>query len=559
MWHIRRCTSQNVIEERCAHYIRSFTLDTVSQLDRDASTALATIREWRNSFAPINRIPMDILSLIPTHLPTQKDRFGAASVCRHWRGVLLKHGALWSQLFLRKGEECISTLLERAKGSPLDIIIHRDSPAGTIAQIAPRTEQIVHLEFLWNYWQDIITFSESNHGKFPHLRTLKFDPSETYNSHGRTNVVTPPSLPFFGGSTNLENFTFRSWRVSFLSHFVFPNLTTFELFSTPAEECSALCLLNFLEASPMLQTVEINISTHIILGGVPREMVVVLPNVKTFSLHVTNDTTTYVYDIAAHISCPSARYTSLTHEMNDYNVGVSLEVFPAPDLWNAIVHQHAAGPIEEVTLEVKHSKGDRFACSLTFQSPNAAVVKLGLHIHETGVDEGDLNMSFEKMGREVFSQALTTTCDHPLVSHVKRLHIKHRAAMSDTEEMLWIADKVRELFGSLGPLDKLTIHGCDLHMFLIDFLDDPELDPLEGPIVFPQINELTVSHPQMEIDEMECMDAIAGLAESQHALGIPFERVAVRMWSLPAGMVEELGRWVGTVDCLEEWYEEEDA
>ena len=43
-----------------------FTLDAVSQLDRDIPTALATIREWKNSFVPINRVPSEVLSLIPT-------------------------------------------------------------------------------------------------------------------------------------------------------------------------------------------------------------------------------------------------------------------------------------------------------------------------------------------------------------------------------------------------------------------------------------------------------------------------------------------------------------
>ena len=45
------------------------------------------------------------------------------------------------------------------------------------------------------------------------------------------------------------------------------------------------------------------------------------------------------------------------------------------------------------------------------------------------------------------------------------------------------------------------------------------------------------------------MEAIANLAKSRHALGTPFERVAIRMWIFPVGMVEELREWVGEVDC----------
>ena len=133
-----------------ADHPRSFALEAVSQLDLDVSNALATIREWKNSFTLINRIPTDILSLIPTHLASQKDLFRTASVCRHWRGALLKNGTLLSQLFLIKGEECVSTLLERAKGSALDIVTGHRSPAGAIALICPRAQQIRRLEFAGN-------------------------------------------------------------------------------------------------------------------------------------------------------------------------------------------------------------------------------------------------------------------------------------------------------------------------------------------------------------------------------------------------------------------------
>ena len=116
--------------------------------------------------------------------------------------------------------------------------------------------------------------------------------------------------------------------------------------------------------------------------------------------------------------------------------------------------------------------------------------------------------------------------------------------------------EIRGILGSLGPLDALTICGFDLHVFLCDFLSNLVLDESEGPIVFPQINQLTILHPVMEEegDRFRCMNAVMELAKSQHAQGIPFERVTVRMWSLPPGMVEGLGRWIGVVDCCEELY-----
>ena len=542
------------VEELRADCLSRFALEAVSQLDRDASVALATIREWRNSFARVNRIPTDILTLIPTHLPTQKDRFRAASVCRHWRGVLLKHGALWSQLFLTKGEECLSTLLKRAKGSPLDIVTYYNVPDGTLTLISPRAQQIRCLEFIRSHWKDVMFFSELNSGQLPLLRTLKITNPNIFDSHDQPNVVTSPSLPIFRGSINLEHFVFRSENLSYLSHFIFPNLTTFELASHPGEECSASYLFDFLKASTVLQTVEVKLSATVVLRGVQQAVVATLPNVKSFSLSVYNAPTTHIHDIAAHISCPCVRHTSLVNGIDDTWMNPNLKIFPTPVLWNTIVHQHATNPIEAVTLEIKNPTDEDIGSFLTFRSSDTTTVRLGFNVNDTGADEAELNMPRAEMGWEIFSQALTTIRNHPLLSHVKRLHFEYRAAIPDTYEMLLVVAEVRELFSSLGPLDALTIRGCDLHVFLSDFLDDPVLDDLEGSIVFPHIKELTISHPAMGEDEVECLDAIVELAESQHALGIPFERITVHVWSLPAGMAEELGRWVDAVDCREGWF-----
>src|ERR1700679_1056276 len=75
-------------------HLHSFTSEDVSQLDWDLSTALATVREWKNSFVRVNRIPLDILSLIPTHLSSQGDLFRASAVCRHWRKTFIQQCTL---------------------------------------------------------------------------------------------------------------------------------------------------------------------------------------------------------------------------------------------------------------------------------------------------------------------------------------------------------------------------------------------------------------------------------------------------------------------------------
>ena len=72
------------------------------------------------------------------------------------------------------------------------------------------------------------------------------------------------------------------------------------------------------------------------------------------------------------------------------------------------------------------------------------------------------------------------------------------------------------------------------------------------PIVFSPIKELTISHPLVEADEEECMDAIVELARSQYAKRVPFERVTVRARAFPTRMEEKLRQWVNVVSCYQE-------
>ena len=125
---------------------------------------LVTIHERRNSFVLINRIPLEILSLIPTHLSSQVDRLWTTFVCHHWCRTFLEHPALWSEVYLRKGEVYLKILLERMKGSTLDIVSCFSAPARIMTLLPPHTKQIRSLDFDCTLWADIQRFLELNSG-----------------------------------------------------------------------------------------------------------------------------------------------------------------------------------------------------------------------------------------------------------------------------------------------------------------------------------------------------------------------------------------------------------
>ena len=312
---------------QCTNLLRSVTLDEVSQLDRDVLTAFAAIREWKNSFVPINRVPLDVLCLVPTHLASQKDRFRATFVCRHWRRTFLQHGALWSQLYLWRGEVYVKTLLERAKDSALRVFASWPVPVGATALLSPHTGQIRSLNFDYSLWADIRRFSELNSGHFPLLHTLNINAAD---------VMTPSSLSLFSGAVDLQEFQLHLRGSQPLILFVFPNITSFKLTMESLGEFRASHLLDFLEASPMLQTVRMELGV-VSFDGIPRDRVVVLPNVESFSLAMSNGEPRY--RLTTHISCPSVKHASLTHDRGTDDT-TPQNFFPVLDIWNAIIPQY---------------------------------------------------------------------------------------------------------------------------------------------------------------------------------------------------------------------------
>ena len=297
--------------EQRADLLYRFIFDEVSQLDRDSSTAVATIREWRNSFIRANRVPLDILSLIPTHLSSHKDRLRASFVCRHWRRTFLQRAELWSELFLSKGDAHVKTFLERAKGSRLDVIASRGVPVGTMALLSPHTKQIRRLEFLRDGRANGKMFLQVDSGPLPLLHTLTINTLGEVGPEDRDMVTPSPS--FFSNAVNLEAFRFHSSssRSPSVNHFVFPNLASFDLSLTAVERFHALQLLEFLKASPMLRTVRMGINGRISLDSIHWNRVV-LPEAENFALTVSDGTSGC--KMITHISCPSARSVMLMHK-----------------------------------------------------------------------------------------------------------------------------------------------------------------------------------------------------------------------------------------------------
>ena len=526
-----------ILGERLADSLHRFTLDQVSQFDLGTSATLATIREWRNSFIPINRVPLEILSLISANLPSQKDRHRASFVCRHWRRTFIQCPELWSQLTLSKGEVYLKTFLERAKLTPLDIIVDRKVTLGMMTLLSPLTKQIRSFNFLGTGRADIKRFSEVISGSLPLLHTLTFYFTEQglTDEPGLEDFESDcPSLPLFANSVNLKALHFHS--TSFISpfvfHIIFPNLVSVDLSTAVHGHVSALRLFDFLEGSPMLQIVNLEVLGYISsLQDILQEKAISLPNVEKFTLIVGDSEPGY--EMAAHIHCPSAQVTSITLKSSIKTFPE--ETFPTSVSCDAIVHQYMRSPAEEVTLEIRPGRAP-LTYKLTFGSPDPTTVSFGFE--DTSKDEFSLSGTLERVP-EIFAQAAQTICDYPQLANIKRLHICHSFRLGFVETP-WIETEIGQLLSTLGPLDEMTIYHCDLQPYL------PLREGVNGGFVsFPSTKKLTLSHAT---NLFGYKAGIILLAKLQHGRRMPFEHVVIRSREVLEGIEEELKPWVGGVE-----------
>jgi len=498
-------------------------------------------------FAPINRIPSDVLSLIPTHRSSEKDLISAVFVCRHWYRTLTQCGTLWSRLNLtiKVNDRYIKTLLERAKGCPLDITSARLHRVGTLALLSPHAQQLRNLHFVYNYWSELQQISEAVSGPLPLLRTLKinaveFDPLIS-------GASDPPSLPLFSGAVNLKKFCLAAEGLPFLNYFAFPNLTTFEISAMPGEvKFPASQLLDFFESSPTLRTVHIGIYAEILLADVPPTRVVVLPNVEVFTV-VTEEEPDY--RIATHISCPSARRASFICEQGVEDTEPQ-EAFPTSVSWDMIVAQYMKGSINEVVLEITTASNLASSCSLSFLSPDSTTLELGYRMITD--DDFETDIPLEEKHVEVFSHASKAIRNHSRLGDVKRFRIKDRPVSLTTLQILGVAKEAERLFMAMGPLDELILDVSDLRPYFNSLRHSPGPGGT-GPLnAYPLVKELTIIGQPQTLLGGQGMAGIVKVAKLRHALGVPFERVVFRMRDPPVTVVEELGPWVGAVDCYDE-------
>jgi hypothetical protein len=456
---------------------------------------------------------------------------------------------LWSRLDLtrERSDFFIKTWLERAKGCALDVIFAGLDSADTLSLLTPRTQQFRSVYLVYNCWPEVQRFAQAASGPLPLLHHLSIHVT-SYDPIG-SEINTRPSTPLFTTAVNLQKFTLRAEGLPHLDHFAFPSLATLELTAIPEGTLSDEAafptsqLLDFLEATPTLQTVSLAIHMETSPVGVPPGRVITLPNVE--NLHVTEQE--IGYRLASHLSCPSAKQISLIREQ-DADESFPQEAFPASITWQAIPPQYMASRLDAVEVQLEAFQD--IECYLSFLSFGSATFQLGYAIVTTEDGDNSPRRYLRSDYAEVFSQACKAIRNHPLLANVRCLRIRDRRVPLDPNRLKHIANNVGRLFKSLGPLDELVLDVSDLQPYLAPFINLPNFHNTRQSFAYPQITGLTVVADQSQTPfESTSKVGILEFARSQQASGVPFEQVVFQMETPPEEMVESLRPWVGTVCC----------
>ena len=245
-------------------------------------------RYLKNSFVPVNRLPPEILGLIPSSLPSKRDLINATAVCRHWRNILLSSPDLWCDvdcsgsrgpLHNHMFHECLG----RSGTVPLNV---RLTSVRYLPDIAPHLTRFSALEIMVVAPEQLEKIASRFSQPAPILQTLNISGAAPWI---QVEFSIPPRL-FGGDFTSLR--TLRLLGFSFLKlPQYFPQLTRFHLKTHAHTALRTNTMLETLERMPLLEVLHVKFCPdhHPPLPPKSAPRLVTLPKLREFELSSFKD------------------------------------------------------------------------------------------------------------------------------------------------------------------------------------------------------------------------------------------------------------------------------
>ena len=412
---------------------------------------LDMVQPLKNSFAPINRIPPEVLSTIPDYYESEYMYLGPiwlTHVCGSWREIFISRSSLWTYLDFANTEKTLA-YIQRLRSSPLKVRIGGGGDETYHDHALPLiTPHIARLRSLTIHTDDIPNVLRHFCHHAPLLEDLRIEATSR-------DPRTLDTALLSGDLSSLRELCLV-WVVTHLPWTNMANLRVFYLSCLSGHEVTVVRLLDLFESAPLLHTINIEDSIPE-SSDAPPERIVSLHHLKSFWIAAGS-----VHAILNHVRIP---------------IGVALEV------WTSFSGE--ASPLLDFLPETSPNIGNL---------SHVTTVTLSFCPTEKGVEldgpSGSLLMTADWQEQVIPS----STMDHRI------LHSISPSILSTTQQ-LTIMDYTHfypanldeplifQTFSSMNGLQTLTLSGCNDQPFLF------ALDPEENSpklMVCPNLKKITL-------------------------------------------------------------------
>ena len=436
-------------------------------------------RSIKNIFAPINRTPPEVLSLIPDYWDVGGGLIKLTHVCRSWREIFTSRASLWTFL------NCTSlsktrAYIQRSRESPLEISLavrnytcyHNTAFLLTLPHIG-RLKALT----LYGPSDNILNLTRHFDSPAPLLEKLEIHVCDiriavAENTLFSGNLSSLRELRLSGVLTNLP------WQNLM-------NLTTFDLRRVSAGKISVTRLLGFFEHAPLLREIKLKDSLPN-TSDAPVERLLPLPHLRLLGTSSLSENPT----LLNHLHIPTGAVVALEFKFLDEISDYLPE--PLDNLCN----------ISRIT-SINLGFGSGMAMRL--KGPSG-----GLYVIGTWMAVGYVSptLGFDTL------QSLDRFC----ISTTERLAItRYRAGACMEDEV----SGVFQIFFPMNNLRTLTLTECNNLPFIL------ALDPNHNTsdmVICPKLEEL-VLYVQERDDP--CIDELLAMAERRASDGAKLSTVVI--------------------------------
>jgi hypothetical protein len=457
--------------------------------------------------APVNRIPSEILALIPDFWGRDcyhgyRDLVALTHVCRAWRDVFISRSSLWTDLDC-VGKARTRVYLERSKSLPINLSLRTQvslPPCHPFFEITPHAIGRLKYLYIQAAEDDIEDITTHLSRPAPLLEKLSIC-GGPYRQP--LNAVLSPAL-FNGDLSSLYALKLESIRTE-LPWRNMANLTSLDMWNTSAGGATVEQFLDFFESAPHLRKVDLVAATP--ASGAQNGRLVSLMCLEWME-----------------ITDGASASLLLDHLLIPVGARLELEVdFPS--------HPNRGHP-------------PRFLDNLR-NLANFTDVHLHISNHYTRMDFSGPN---GQVGMILRSRRDDKTCfmleslDQFDTSKVERLKIYGCDSPS--------SDPLSRTLLPMKHLRTLTLDHCASSHILIHALHPPM--SLSGTVVCPELEELVVTPNEGTLDMGSVIEALAARASR----GAKLKTVRINVWNRPMRTdVLELKKHVLHVDCGDDIYE----